>query len=501
MSIRVEPKLLKVTLYTNVPVGNDYEKDILTFGSLMSPELKAVRIQPTQYPFFTFQIKYDEAVLGFYSYDEIVKTFFKKDYFLTRLCNSSDIIPHKEGELKSESILESIGEDKASVNKKIRENINNNMMLMIKYLLPTKWPVINNHYNSYDLFKLKDSMGTLFFNPFISRKYVNLKLTSGIYSLKKVVWLNDMLNLIDKFDDETNTYDESKTTIGKYSNQRTIDEIINEERYSEVKSCYKKKCKDSDLIYLGIQINTDQYEASVDVELFEGEIKEGDEKNIKCPYYSDFLGEQLKELMRPQKKEEYSKLGKNPLYSIQSKISKKKGFIEKEEVDEKTKAKRKEEDSEYNEIDEKLRRNYEVYSNPFFEQQKQGRLKAKIKKYDINAKNLYAFLQQNLNPFLKFITQDSKDINKLDETVKLTLTDKRGYQIATNLNITDYIEKKMEQYADDKTKKQITKEVYDEIKLKYDLTTEFIKLVKSKSSGGKTQKRNRIKNRHTRRRY
>jgi hypothetical protein len=499
MSLRVEPKLLKVTLYTNIPVGNDYEKDILTFGTLISPELKNVRVQPTQYPFFTFQTKYDETVLGFYSYDEIVRTFFKKDLFLSRLCNSGNIIPYKKDDLDNLVKLEEIGEDKDSVNKKIRENINNNIMLMLKYLLPTKWPVINNHFNSYDLFKLKDSMGTLFFNPFISRKYVNLKLSSGVYSLKKVVWLNDMLNLIDKIDDTI--YDDARNQIVKYSNQRTIDKTSTEQDYEEVKSCYKKKCKDSDLVYLGIQIDSDQYEASVDVELFEGEIKEGEEKNIKCPYYNDFLGEQLKVLMRPRRKEEYSRLGKNPLYSIQSKMSKKKGFIEKEEVDEKTKEKRKEEDSEYNEIDEKLRRNYEVYSNPFFEQQKQGRLKAKIKKYDINTKNFYAFLQQNLNPFLKFITQDSKNINELDDKVKLTLTDKRGYQLATNLNITDYIEKKMEQYADDKTKKQITKEVYDEIKLKYDLTIEFIKLVKSKSSGGKTQKRHRIKNRRTRRRY
>ena len=158
MSIKIEPKQLKVTLYTNIPVGTDYEKDTLTFGSLLSPELKDVRIPTTQYPFFTFQIKYDESVLGFYTYDEVVRTFFKKDLFLSRLCNSSDII----GINKNETNVD--------VLKKRRDNIDNNIMLMLKYLLPTKWPVINNHFNSYDLFKLKDPMTTLFFNPFINNK-------------------------------------------------------------------------------------------------------------------------------------------------------------------------------------------------------------------------------------------------------------------------------------------------------------------------------------------
>jgi hypothetical protein len=488
MSIKIEPKQLKVTLYTNIPVGTDYEKDTLTFGSLLSPELKDVRIPTTQYPFFTFQIKYDESVLGFYTYDEVVRTFFKKDLFLSRLCNSSDII----GINKNETNVD--------VLKKRRDNIDNNIMLMLKYLLPTKWPVINNHFNSYDLFKMKDPMTTLFFNPFITRNYVNLKLSSGVFSLKKVVWLNDIINIVDKLEDIDFEQLKKQYTI-KYSNKNLIDALSDEDTLTDIKSCYKKKCKNSELTYLGMQIETDPYEITVDVELFEGEIKDGEEKNIKCPYYSDYLGEQLKALMRTQKKEETGKLIKNPLYSIQSKISKKKGFIEKEEVDEKTKAKRREEDTEYNEIDEQIRRNYEVYSNPFFEQQKQGRLKAKIKKYDINAKNFYAFLQQNLNNFLKFITNDKSDINNLEAEVKLTLTDKRGYVLSTELGINDYIEKKMEQYADDKNKKQITKEVYDEMKLKYDLTIEFLKLIRTKKSGGKTQKYNRIKKRHTRRRY
>ena len=105
MSTKIDPKQLKITLDTNIPIGNNYEKDILTFGTLISDKLKEVRISPTQYPYFTYQVKYDESVLGFYAYDEVVKTFFKKELFLIRLCNSSDIIAINYDETNNLSTL------------------------------------------------------------------------------------------------------------------------------------------------------------------------------------------------------------------------------------------------------------------------------------------------------------------------------------------------------------------------------------------------------------
>jgi hypothetical protein len=309
MSTKIDPKQLKITLDTNIPIGNNYEKDILTFGTLISDKLKEVRISPTQYPYFTYQVKYDESVLGFYAYDEVVKTFFKKELFLSRLCNSSDIIAINEGETDYDVL------------KKRRENMDNNVMLMLKYLLPTKWPVVNNHFSSYDLFKMKDPMNTLFFNPFLTRNYVNLKLSSGAYTLKKVVWLNDIINLVDN-----NTTDDIKTLAAKYSNKKLIDSASASEEddlMGKIKKCYEKKCDVSELAYLGMLITSDPYEIVVDVELFEGEMKDGDEKDVTCPYYGDYLGEQLKELMRSNRNPVRGKLPKKPLFSITSKISKK----------------------------------------------------------------------------------------------------------------------------------------------------------------------------------
>jgi len=498
----VEAKQIKITLDTNIPIGNNYEKDILTFGTLISDKLKEVRISPTQYPYFTYQIKYEESVLGFYAYDEVVKTFFKKELFLSRLCNSSDIIKAEETE------------SDPNVLKKRRENIDHNVMLMLKYLLPTKWPVVNNHFSSYDLFKMKDPMNTLFFNPFLTRNYVNLKLSSGSYSIKKVVWLNDIINLVDlNTIEDINAFN---TQAAKYSNKELIDKVKNEVNMKEenkkglmeqIKECYEKKCSVSELTYLGILIESDPYEITVDVELFEGEMKDGDEKDVKCPYYSDYLGEQLKEILRPNRNPVHGKLLKKPLFSITSKISKKKGFIEKEDLDEKTKAKRKEEDTEYIEIDEQDRKKYELYSKKFFEEERQGKLQAKLKKYDINPRGFFIYLNEDLTPIIKYINSAEGDA-EIKEKLKLpdfAVTQNQRVDPSKTLNIDEFVEKKIAQYSERKKADRSFKEKFEEEKFKLTLAKKFVYSIASqaqpKKMGGKTQKRRRIKKRYTRRRY
>uniref|UniRef100_A0A6C0L9H2 Uncharacterized protein n=1 Tax=viral metagenome TaxID=1070528 RepID=A0A6C0L9H2_9ZZZZ len=513
MSIQIDPKQLKITLDTNIPIGNNYEKDILTFGTLISDKLKEVRITPTQYPYFTYQVKYDESVLGFYAYDEVVKTFFKKELFLNRLCNSSDIIKAEENE------------SDPNVLKKRRENMDNNVMLMLKYLLPTKWPVVNNHFSSYDMFKMKDPMNTLFFNPFLTRNYVNLKLSSGAYSLKKVVWLNDIINLVD-----INTLENINTLAANYSNNDLIkNRDTHDELMGKIKECYEKKCDISELTYLGMLIRSDPYEIVVDVELFEGEMKDGDEKDVKCPYYSDYLGEQLKEIMRPNRNPVRGKLPKKPLFSITSKISKKKGFVEKEELDEKTKAKRKDEDAEYIEVDEGERKKYELYSKKFFEEERQGKLQAKLKKYDINPKGFFIYLSEDLTPIIKYINSEQRENPGKDDKPKTTETledfnikeklEFPNFSINSNqrpettkpLNIDEFVEKKIAQYSERKKTDRSFKERFEEEKFKLTLAKKFVYSIASqakaqsppppKNIGGKTQKRRRIKKRYTRRRY
>jgi hypothetical protein len=288
-----------------------------------------------------------------------------------------------------------------------------------------------------------------------------------------------------------------------------------------IKKCYEKKCDVSELTYLGMLIADDPYEIVVDVELFEGEMKDGDENDITCPYYGDYLGEQLKELIRQNRNPVRGKLPKKPLFSITSKLSKKKGFIEKEELDEKTKAKRKEEDAEYIEIDEQERKKYELYSKKFFEEERQGKLNAKLKKYDINPKGFFIYLTEDLTPIIKYINSvETEKVAKEEEDYKIreklafpnfSINPNQRLQNSepSEINIDQFVEKKIAQYSERKKTDRSFKERFEEEKFKLTLAKKFVYsiaaqallLEQPKKKGGKTQKRRTIKKRYTRRRY
>jgi len=487
MAEEIVPKELKITLYTNIPTDIDYEKDVLTFGTLSSEELKEVKIKPTAYPYFTYQVKYNESIIRALSYADVVKTFFDKEEFINKFGYSNDIIKLDD------------------TSEKRTDNINNNVMLTLRYLLPTKWPVVNNHFNSYDLFKGIDPMNTLFFNPF-SSKYVYLKLSSGTYTMKKIIWLNDFLNHPDY---KKGLEDAEIKVIGKSSNeelQKLIDmsdKVENNnnnenknEKIKKIKGCYLTNCdsETNKYLYTGIQIDTDPYEIVVDVELFENEIKDGEESKIKCSYYSDHLGEELLRLVkkskRKQNKKEYKGLiEKMPLFSTTNLTSRKRGDIDKEELDEEKKEKRKKENQEYNDIERDVRKNYEDIVNIFFENVNKGVLKNRIKKYDINKKNFYTFLEENMESLLRFVTMPDNEKN--------TEKNKRNF-IASQPN--KRIAARMDDYIYEKNRKRISKEDFDKLKIQYDLAKELLVFINKKynielNQGGTKKKRsNKIKN-------
>ena len=65
---------------------------------------------------------------------------------------------------------------------------------MLEILFPTKFPVINDIHASYDFLKDKQSTRAFWFNPFQTHYFSYLKIGGGTYTIKKTVWLNDMLN-------------------------------------------------------------------------------------------------------------------------------------------------------------------------------------------------------------------------------------------------------------------------------------------------------------------
>ena len=67
-------------------------------------------------------------------------------------------------------------------------------MTMIELLLPTRFPVIRDIHESLDFINNKHSTRPLWFNPFKTHYFSYLKIGGTTYTVKKNIWLNDILN-------------------------------------------------------------------------------------------------------------------------------------------------------------------------------------------------------------------------------------------------------------------------------------------------------------------
>jgi hypothetical protein len=69
-----------------------------------------------------------------------------------------------------------------------------NIKTMLEILFPTKFPVINDVQTSYEYIQNQKSTRPLWFNPFHTHYFSYLTIGGKIYTVKKTVWLNDILN-------------------------------------------------------------------------------------------------------------------------------------------------------------------------------------------------------------------------------------------------------------------------------------------------------------------
>jgi hypothetical protein len=468
---KLKPAELKINLYTNIPKGDDYDIEPLTFDKISSPDLKIdEKIKPTQNPYFTYQFKYDESNLSRLTYSDVVKTFFIRNDFINKLGRSN------ESYLPLDPPTDE-AEKKKYLDKRTKV-INNNIMLMLKYLLPTRFPVINNHFNSMDLIKGVDSLSTLLYNPFSTRKPIYLKLSGGTFTLKKIIWLNDVVN--NPVYKKMIKLDKPINISGKSSNNDLEAFLVltrgdaPTKRMADLKRCYKTKCSDNESRYTGVQIlSSELYEIYVDVELFENELKPEDEGNVKCPYYGDYLGEELEKILKDMEvniAEEKLKgeLKKNALFSVKTMTSRKQEAVKKEdELDEKTRAKKKEEETKYNELPPNIRNNYELIAKGFFDKLDEGKLKSVVKKYDINYRNYYIdFLsdensEKQLGYLIEFITNN--------DNVGKKFTDKDKF-----LKLYTYIISRIEEYSGTNYRYKSQVEKYPENKAKFEIAKELL---------------------------
>ena len=175
--MNIEVNELKIVFYTNL-IEQNYEKLEFTSEILYQPNAKPTRVRINKYPFFTSQVKYPVDKLKLLSYLEVVDFFFNKSQFINGLNLEQVIKPGSE-----------------NFNAKKQEIIEHNIKTMFQYLFPTRFPIVNDHHASYDLMQSKNTFfGEALKNIGNTGEFSYLKLNNKIYTFKKLVWLNDLIN-------------------------------------------------------------------------------------------------------------------------------------------------------------------------------------------------------------------------------------------------------------------------------------------------------------------
>jgi len=183
---------LAIKIYTNIP---DKQNQIVNFTRSMLYIPKSTNAEEegerenvilAEIPFFTIDIEYPVDKLNRLDYYERVNFFFNASKF------AEILRPYYVKEESQPAGESSDANDNYYDNRERRTR--RNVMTMLEILFPTKFPVINDIHASYDFLKEKQSTRAFWFNPFQTHYFSYLKIGGSTYTIKKTVWLNDMLN-------------------------------------------------------------------------------------------------------------------------------------------------------------------------------------------------------------------------------------------------------------------------------------------------------------------
>ena len=125
------------------------------------------------YPCFTSDVMYSRQKLIPLNYQDRVNFFFNKDKFKELLSSYKTTI---------------------STSAKKDDIVENNIMVMLELLLPTKFPAVKDLKQSYKTILDKDTLLDHLYEPYLTTPFSYLKLEGKIQTVKRVVWLNDILN-------------------------------------------------------------------------------------------------------------------------------------------------------------------------------------------------------------------------------------------------------------------------------------------------------------------
>lgn len=168
--------ILNIMLETNI----QDEAEIFTRNKLVVSENdereQTLKVSLTDQPFFTYKYRYPLSYLQkIGNYKDRINIFFNEGEF-NRVISKGDFIDYFENEEEMNTLMEE------------------NIMIMLEILFPTKFPVIDNLDTSFDYVTLSPSYKPLSFNKTKYNLYSHLKVNNKEYTVKKVTFYNDLIN-------------------------------------------------------------------------------------------------------------------------------------------------------------------------------------------------------------------------------------------------------------------------------------------------------------------
>lgn len=176
MSIEINE--LQINLLTNIPGKNKltFTKDLVYHPDMENPSIN-------KFPYLVSNIELQKSAFDSYPYDKLINMFFNRNVLLNevkKLYNKGS-----SGDYKHELVTEP---------DEIMEIEKRNVYLIMKLLFPTKYFVVKNYHSSYDyVVPGKTTLDVGFYYDPLRTKFSYIK-DSGVYTVTKVTWLNDILN-------------------------------------------------------------------------------------------------------------------------------------------------------------------------------------------------------------------------------------------------------------------------------------------------------------------
>ena len=204
----IEP--LKIMIYTNIANSNDemveFNRSMLHIPKSTENDENNTEMALKDIPFFTADIEYPIVRLNRMNYHDRVNFFFNQKHFINILRPYYDpnmLLKQNmadSGTTTNSGISASDEDDDGTHyyverNYSVRERITRkNIKTMLEILFPTKFPVINDIQSSYEYIQNQRSSRPFWFNPFQKHYFSYLTISGKTYTVKKTVWLNDILN-------------------------------------------------------------------------------------------------------------------------------------------------------------------------------------------------------------------------------------------------------------------------------------------------------------------